>query len=102
VLLLQASLDRLGEGGKANLRVSDIEYSVVVGHERVPQDPELAADARVRDDAANAVGGAVGDLTKVHALCHGEVFATDGEGNGWESGVAREGIESCTDSGGSI
>jgi hypothetical protein len=54
----RVNLDGLGEGGKANLGVSDIEYGVVVGHEGVAQDPELAADARVRDDAANAVGGA--------------------------------------------
>ena len=59
MLLIQASLNGLCEGGKANLGISDIEYSVVVGHEGVTQDPEGAADSRVRDDAANAVAGAL-------------------------------------------
>jgi hypothetical protein len=102
VLWLQTSLDRLREGGKANLGVSEIEYSVVVGHKGVAQDPELAADARVPDDAANAIVRACRGWTKVQALCHWEVLATDGEGNGGESGVARESVESWADGGGSI
>lgn len=52
VLLLQAifGLYRLCKFGKANLGVSDIEYSVVVGHEGVTEDPELATDAGVAND----------------------------------------------------
>ena len=95
-------MNGLREGGKANLGVSDVEYSVVVGHECVTQDPELGTDAVVSHDAADTVIGALRDRPKVQALCHGEVLATEGERNGRESGVARECVESCTDGGGSI
>ena len=99
---LHASLDDLCKGGEANLGISDIEYSVVVGHEGITQDPEGAADGRVRDNAANAVTGTLRDLTEVQALCHGEGLATEGEGDGGESGIARECVKACADSGGSI
>jgi hypothetical protein len=79
-----------------------MEYSVVVSHEGVAQDPELAAGGIVRGDAANAIGGVCRDWTKVQALCHGEVPAGESEGYNGERGVARENVESSADGGGSV
>ena len=95
-------MNGLREGGKANLGVSDVEYSVVVGHKGVTQDPELGTDAVVSYNAADAVIGTLRDWSKVQARSHGEVLAIEGERNGGESGVAREGVESCADGRGSI
>jgi hypothetical protein len=79
------------------LGVSDIKDGVVVGHERIAQDPELAADGSVSDDAANTSGRSALDGAKVEALGHGELLAGDGERDFRDLGVAGEGVHSFTE-----
>jgi hypothetical protein len=89
----QLHLNGLCEVGKANLGtsnpgLSNIKYSVVVGHEGTPQGPEL--DVLSPPDAASASVSACKDWTEVEAPSHGELLATEVEGNVREYFVARE------------
>jgi hypothetical protein len=90
-------LNGLCEVGKANLGtsnpgLSDIKYSVVVGHEGTPQGPPL--DVLSPPDATSASGRLWKGWTEVQALSHGEALATEVEGNVGEICVARETVES--------
>ncbi|CAG8584306.1 9926_t:CDS:2 [Acaulospora colombiana] len=87
------------ELSKADLGVSDIKDGVVVGHESITQDPELAANIGVTDDATDAGVRTFLDGTKVEGLGHGELLATEGERDFGELSAAREGVESVAESG---
>jgi hypothetical protein len=97
---MEMRLNGLCEGGKANLGtsnpgLSNVKYSVVVGHEGNPQGPPL--DALSPPDGTNAfvkVWIVWIDWTQVEALSHGELLATEVEGNVREICVARETVES--------
>jgi hypothetical protein len=85
-------LDGLCESGKANLEISKVKCSVVVGHESNPHDPVW--ETRSRPDATNASVRALIDWTEVEGLCHGEGLASEVEVNFREIRIARESIES--------
>jgi hypothetical protein len=79
------------------LGISKVEYGVVVGHERIPENPELATKVSITDNAANAFGRAFLEGTKVEAVGHREIFAGNGERDFGECGVARDCVEAVTD-----
>lgn len=72
---------RLSERGESNLGVTKVEYSVIIGHECISEDPELASDAGISDDGADTAVRACRDGAKVEALGHREVFAAESERN---------------------
>jgi hypothetical protein len=95
---IMVNLDGLGEGGKANLRASDIEYSVVLGQEGVAQEnvlptpPALMLPTQLVEP----------EETTPELKLGGEVLATKGKGYNGESGVTRETVEPFADGRGSI
>jgi len=90
-------LNGLCESGKANLGtsnpgLSNVKYSVVVGHEGTPHGPPLGVLSS--PDATSAVRRVWNGWTEVEALSHGEALATEVEGNVRDLCVARENVES--------
>jgi len=85
-------LDGLCEGGKANLEISKVKCSVVVGHEGNPYDPVV--EILLPPDATNAPVRVSRDWTEVEGICHGEGLVTEVEGNLGDNCAARETVES--------
>jgi hypothetical protein len=89
----------LCEGGKANLGssnpgLSNVKYTVVVGHEASPNGPILGVLSP--PDATIASGRVSIGWTEVEALSHGEALATEVKGNVREIGFARDTVESIS------
>jgi hypothetical protein len=82
--------------GKSNPFISNVKYSVVVGHEDGTQGPGIGY--LIYHDTTIAIGGTLIPETLVEVSCYGEGNASEVEDNVRENGVARVNVESTLNS----
>jgi hypothetical protein len=91
------------EGSETDFAISKVENGIVVPHEYVTKDPELASDAVGGSNTTNAGARALRDGAKVEGgRSDREGFTVNGEGYTRNGGAAWEGVDAISQGRGSI